>query len=1195
MWIGETLDGKYKLVRQLRSGGMGAVYVAERLALGDSVAIKIILPNQNTHISRARFLREAQAAARIRHPNVVQIFDFGQIDENTPYFVMELLHGLSLDEALSEWRRPPLARVVEVFFAICSAVEAGHRRGVMHRDLKPGNVFLARMDDGREIVKVLDFGLARFTHDGETVGLTNPGSLLGTYSYMSPEQVLGETVGPASDVYSLGVILFEMVTGQLPYTAKSSFAMMERVAAGNFTPPRSIVPDLPDNIVQAIEQALSRDPGLRPSSPEALAFLIGPPDVTASFGEMILNVGSRSPGPETDDRVPRDFSQTVHFDRTRTDGMMAPVSDPTITSSDETLAFNAHTTGELQPEFANEWPDLAKFAARDRELETLKTEFKSGAESDGRLLVIVGEPGVGKTVLVKAFGSWAKAQGASVLNGRFYDYEGSQMSLYGAFLTMLASEGDPVDRRVLDLRRADLEARIGDLSKQGGAVGDADKWRVFAAIAAEFRRVAGKRHMVLLFDDLQWAGKLDLELISYLRRALAEDHIVVVGTARDAEAQQSSESELSAWMLAQGRARLCTVLHLEPFGEEEIRTWLKTVFGRLRMRTLDIRRLVQATGGNPYYLYEVIRHLLTTGQIRRSNHAWECVDLARVELPESVNNAVRAVLADLDRDVRSALETAVVIGDQFRFETLQGATDLDEDALDELLERALARQIISDESVTRPNDFRFCHAAVRQVLYEDLPARRRRRLHERVVRALESVYGDRLHRIAATLCYHQHAVGNWEETLRWGLRAGEEALMHYDLDRAEINLFRAHEAAEQLAREGVDVQVEDLLALDLHRGVVLLRLGRVEEARALLKKAIERASAVGNDEFYAEALTECGQCYIATGDLVGGLDLAQQAAAVAEKSGDRAQVLVARALCGHVLRRLGRASDAEALLDELNAEMLPSDSPSLRSMIFQHLSLCRTQRGQFTEGESLARQALALAREANDPLAEQQAVAALAFVKDESGEYERALQLQHESLRFSRTLALRRREAIDLANIGEAAYRLGRKDEALAQFEEALEIFVEIKDRACEGDCTVNVGRALLAVDRVEDAFVKLDRGIEICKATGRKEYQAIGLYYIAEAYLRSGKPDLAERAFKESLALFSEQNWHDTWRVEGGIARAALAQGAVARARDHLNRAIELAEIARSNLPPHADFKRFSTEVQEVFDLKARISMGDA
>ncbi|MGB5035436.1 MAG: serine/threonine-protein kinase, partial [Blastocatellia bacterium] len=244
MKLGDVLDGKYRLVRQIRSGGMGSVYVADRIALGDTVAIKIILPEQNTETTRARFLREAQAAARIRHPNVVQIFDFGSSDAERPYIVMEYLDGPTLDDELQRHHRFASPRAITLFRSVCAAVEAGHRRGILHRDLKPGNVMLPRMDDGTEVVKVLDFGLARFTGETESMQLTSPGALLGTYAYMSPEQVLSERLGPPSDVFSLGTLLYEMVTGRLPFHAPSSYTLMDRIVSCKYTAPETIIPDV---------------------------------------------------------------------------------------------------------------------------------------------------------------------------------------------------------------------------------------------------------------------------------------------------------------------------------------------------------------------------------------------------------------------------------------------------------------------------------------------------------------------------------------------------------------------------------------------------------------------------------------------------------------------------------------------------------------------------------------------------------------------------------------------------------------------------------------------------------------------------------------------------------------------------------------------------------------------------------------
>ncbi len=1180
MQLGDVLDGKYRLTQALRSGGMGTVYVAERLALGDHVAVKIILPAQNTPIARARFLREAKAAARIRHPNVVQIFDFGEVEPDVPYFVMELLDGPTLDDELDANKRLLPARAIELFRQVCAAVEAGHRRGVLHRDLKPGNVMLPRMDDGREIVKVLDFGLARFTTELDPVQLTSPGALVGTYAYMAPEQVLNEEVGAAADVYALGVMLYEMVTGKPPYSAGSSFALMDKIVAGKFKPAKEIVPSLPDSIDAAIRAALARLPNDRPASPEALSAIV----VEAGEAAAALGVADT-----LSDAIPRASVVTATHDASTLDKQRETHAD--FGTAAARFGAIETPTDEAPITRAGDWPDMDVFVCRDAELETLKSEYAAAVRGDGRLVVVVGDAGVGKTTLVRAFGSWAIEHGACVLTGRFFDYEGSRPAPFQTFLSMLASRCESVDTNdtSADERLAGL---LGGTSTRGEVgVGDEnDKWRVFAALSSEFERLATDGVLVLVFDDLQWAGRLHLELLAYLRRSLAGVKTLIVGTARDADVQRHSGSDLASWLRGLGAQRSGAVLAVRPFSADDVRTWLTTVFGRMRIRPIDVQRLEDATGGNPYYLYEVARHLVSSGGILRTQEGWECSELDRIALPETVSNAVRAKLHGLGERLRSVLEAAAVIGDQFRFETLLEATGLGEEELEALVDHALQQQLLGEDGVLRPDDYRFYSMTIRRVLYDELTARRRRRLHERVVRALEAVYADRPERVAGALCYHYHAVGAWAEALRWGLKAAEEAIARADMEAAQTVLARANDAAEGLAADGKPASPEATMRLDLLRGTMLSRLGHPEDAKSVLRRAAETACQLSYGAMHAEALLEYANCYLARGELEAGLRIAEEAARAAGAAGDRSRALAGRIVAGNVLRRLGRTVDAEERFEAILGVLSEKDPPASQSLVYQNLAWIRTQRGRFPEGQELAQRALDLARAAKDPIAQQQAYSTMAFVADESGDRESAVRLHEESLRLSRSLSFRRREGIDLANVGETYYRQGRYDRAMTNFEEALGIFVEIGDRACEGDCRVNLGRVLLTSGNHDGALTMLQNGLSICEATGRREYAAVANHYIGETHLERGAHADAREAFARALAIFTEIEWHDAWRSELGLARVAVAAGDTTAAWKHAQAAVASVERARAALPHTADYGRFAQQVEEVYRLREQL-----
>jgi tetratricopeptide (TPR) repeat protein len=422
------------------------------------------------------------------------------------------------------------------------------------------------------------------------------------------------------------------------------------------------------------------------------------------------------------------------------------------------------------------------------------------------------------------------------------------------------------------------------------------------------------------------------------------------------------------------------------------------------------------------------------------------------------------------------------------------------------------------------------------------------------------------------------------------VRSGEEALSRADLDAAEASLSRAREAADQMRSEGETPDAETALRLDLLWGSLRARLGKPEEARALLRTVATEAARVGREDMRADALLEIANCRLSLGDLENALETADESVAVAEAAGDRARALTARIFAGSVLRRLGRMGDAGERFDRVFADLEETDPPSLRSLASQSLAWIRAQHGAFREAEDLAGMALELARAARDPIAEQQALSTLAFVRVEMGDAEKALELHEASLCLSRSLAIRRREGIDLANVGEAHYLLGRWEEALERFDEALGIFVEIGDRACEGDCRVNMGRTLLASGRVDEALATLERGIATCAQTGRREYEGIGHYYVGDARLDRGELAEARAAFERSRDIFVDLGWHDVWRIEHALARVALAQGDREGARAHVAEALARVEQARANLPPTGDYARFSEQVAALMELGATL-----
>jgi CheY-like chemotaxis protein len=277
------IGGRYVLERQIGRGGMGLIWEAFDQQLRRRVALKLMTPDHITSASlRGRFAREAMAVARLQNSHVVQIHDYG-VDDGSPYFVMELLEGEDLEARIERQRRLPLARVVPLLNHVAAGLAAAHAGGLVHCDLKPGNIFLAR-GEAEEIAKILDFGIASVLSDGTSDGGPPSGRfLLGTPAYMSPEQLRECDIDHRSDLWSLAVVAYQALTGRLPFDANAIGDLIVKVCTDSFPPPSGLASDLPPEIDALFERALAKDPAQRFQSAR---------DLSASFAALAAGRGA---------------------------------------------------------------------------------------------------------------------------------------------------------------------------------------------------------------------------------------------------------------------------------------------------------------------------------------------------------------------------------------------------------------------------------------------------------------------------------------------------------------------------------------------------------------------------------------------------------------------------------------------------------------------------------------------------------------------------------------------------------------------------------------------------------------------------------------------------------------------------------------------------------------------------------------
>ncbi len=269
--LGERLvDGKYRVSGLIGRGAMGAVYAAEHVHLSKKVAIKV-LHRRSSDGDVKRFLREARVVGSLGHPNIVQVFDLGSLDDGAPFLVMDLLEGETLADRLELEQVLDPPTLLRIMSEVMSALSAAHERSIVHRDLKPDNIFLARRPRSRESAKLLDFGVSKSLLEENTLSLTRTGAVVGTPYYLAPEQARGDAhIDPRVDIWAAGVVMYEAATGMMPFNAPNYNALLTKILHQRPKPPRSIRPELPHSIDAIISKALTHDPAGRFESADAM-------------------------------------------------------------------------------------------------------------------------------------------------------------------------------------------------------------------------------------------------------------------------------------------------------------------------------------------------------------------------------------------------------------------------------------------------------------------------------------------------------------------------------------------------------------------------------------------------------------------------------------------------------------------------------------------------------------------------------------------------------------------------------------------------------------------------------------------------------------------------------------------------------------------------------------------------------------
>ena len=1191
----ELGGGRYRVQRFIGRGGRKRVYHAKDSESGRDVAVAVFDTEgvEATIVARAR--REAQAMSRLGdHPHIVAVEDSGE-DEGRPYLVSPYLEGGDVEQLLegAPGRRVDVERAVAIAADLLRALDHAHSCNIVHRDIKPANVWL----DAEGTARLGDFGLAATdTRSREAV----QGMLVGTVAYLPPEQALGRASDPRSDLYSLGCLLYEMLTGQPPFEG--------------------------DDAVTIIGQHVNATP-VAPSRHR--------PEVSQALDDFVLRLLAKAP----EDRPESAAAALSELE--------AAASAPDEPAGDEEENPLDRLAGGV-------------FVGRERELDELRDGLDDALAGRGRLMLLVGEPGIGKTRTAEELATYAQVRGARVHWGRCHEGEGAPAYWpWAQALRSFVRDADPVGLawelgpsapEVAQLV-PEVSDRLGDVPEPPDLEPDQARFRLFDSITTFLRNASGSRPLVIVLDDLHWADEPSLLLLKFVARNLSDTGLLVVGTYRDVELGR--HHPLAKTLAELNEIEQTRRVTLRGLDFSAIERFIEMTAGIAPPPGLAAA-VHEQTEGNPFFLGEVVRLLASEQRLDPDGRGdWQ------LAIPQGVREVVGRRLDRLSEESNQVLAQAAAMGREFDIEVLATVADCERDVVTRALREAVEARVLA-ELPRAPGRFVFSHALVRETLYAEIPASRRVQLHGEIGEALIRRYGDEIDSHLAEVAHHLLEAapgGDVDRAVEFAERAAERASRQLAHEEAVKHLERALEAAESAAAAARDRRLRLLLEL----GEARTKAGRFAVARDTLDEAADLAQDIGHDESFVAAtlgmvaVAEAGGVdervlalvrrsleKVGDGDsaersrLLTGLaqeiywqdptgearQALDEAIAMARRVGDQAALAEALSrrqfdLTSNPRERLELADELLEISERAGADemVVRSHAYRLNNLLFLgdidgvdreleiytrlaeklrqpqhlwHIPVLRGMRavldGRFDDAERLAAEALAGGQRAEEPLSAQfygiqmSVLHTLRGTVDEMIPTVRELAKRYPAIRawrlalvsflcesgrldegreeFERLAAhdfedlpLDANYITGMALISRAAWRLGDAERArllypkLAPYE-GLTV-VAGRATACNGPVSLYLGALALTLSRTADAIAHFERSIELSQEMGERPFLAQARNGLAEALLARDAAGDRKRAL-ELLAAVLEVGQELGMRrvVEDAVALRLEAQG---------------------------------------------------
>jgi tetratricopeptide (TPR) repeat protein len=1157
---GTLFADRYEIIEPLGTGGMGSVYKAVDKKLNEEVAIKLLRKEiASDRKTIERFANELKLARRIVHRNIARMYELMEYEE-TPFITMEFVPGEDLSRFIKRIGKLPEEKAVAIVKQVCEGLREAHRLGVTHRDLKPQNIMI----DTEGNARVMDFGIARSI---TTKGQTELGTIIGTPDYMSPEQAEGKEADARSDIYSLGVVIYEMLTGQVPFSGDSSMSIAMKHITQVPLDPQEINSQISGEINSLIMKCLEKDREQRYQDIE----------------ELLLELG--------------DIEKSI--------GIAAAPEGPHLPSFLE--------AGEEAE------PPRPVFVAREQELDKLADSLKTALLGKGRVLFVTGEAGSGKTALLQEFcrralesdpdlivadGRCNAQTGVGdpylpfieILNLLTGDIEAKYMAgvisrdhalrlwtlLSSSIKAILENGPDLVN---IFIRGASLVSRASDFSSgrtdwlirlkklvERKSALPADLTLQQSHLFEQYMRVlqslSKDKPLLLVLDDLQWVDEGSASLLFHIGRQVKGSRVLVIGSFRPTEVAMGREEK---------RHPIVPVLHefKRDFGEIEldlekaegcafVDAFIDSEPNKLGKKFRQT--LAAQTKGQPLFTVELLRAMQEQGMLVRDREGrWvEGSTFDWHKLPSRVDAVIMERISRLTEKMREVLTLASVEGQEFTAEVIARLQKEEVRNLIRILSSELEKRhhLVSAKGIRslekqRLSLYVFQHILFQTYLYNSLDDVERSHLHEEVGNILETLYGDQADEISAQLARHFQEAGIMPKAVEYLAKAGNKALQLSAYTETIAYFRKALDILRTFPPSPERDQQELSLEIPLAASQQAIYGYGAPEVSSTYGRIKELSQKMAGSPQIIYALYFLANYHWLRAEHDAALEFTEQMMRLAQKADDRLSLAVTHSLHGTLSFIIGKWPSALEHLGQMNVFYNPQQHSHLAFIYGQDpgiISLCSTASvlwclGFQDQALEQSRKMLIVAREVGHPFSLGAALALDSLFhllrRDVGALEERGA----EVARLAEEKGFLFLAGVGIFKLGWVSAQQGRIEEGIAQLHQALDIYRATGVRFTLTDLLGSLAEAYGMAGQIE-------RGLEFMSQALAEVERGGERYYEAELYRLKGELLLRKAETKDRAAL--EKEAEVCFRQSLDVARRQMAKSFELRTAISLGRLLK-------------------------------------